>query len=114
MDLSIRALRNVSGYLAGNGQDVREYRFALWSRVARIGAIFFGVLLAVPFVFGSLRSSGAGARSVLGLVLGLAWFMLQKMVENGTQAFDLNPVLLAWVPTLALGGLVTVMLARLR
>lgn len=114
MDLSVRALRNLIGYLVANRQDVHEYRFALWSRVARTCAIFFGVLLAVPFVFGSLRSSGAGARSVLGLVLGLAWFMLQKMVENGTQAFDLDPVLLAWVPTLALALLVGGMLVRLR
>jgi lipopolysaccharide export system permease protein len=114
MDLSVRALRNLIGYLSANRQDVREYQFALWSRVARTAAIFFGVLLAVPFVFGSLRSSGAGARGVLGLALGLTWFMLQKVVENGTQAFSLDPVLLAWAPTLALGVLVTVLLVRLR
>jgi lipopolysaccharide export system permease protein len=114
MDLSVRALSSVITYLTANGQDVREYRFALWSRVARTVAIFFGVLLALPFVFGSLRSSGAGARVVLGLALGLAWFMLQKMVENGTQAFNLDPVLLAWAPTLALALLVSVMLVRLR
>lgn len=114
MELSIRALRNLVQYLSANGQDVREYRFALWSRVARTCAIFFGVLLAVPFVFGSLRSAGAGARGVLGLALGLAWFMLQKVVENGTAAFGLDPVLLAWAPTLALGVLVGAMMARLR
>jgi len=114
MDLSVRALQNVIDYLSANGQDVHEYRFALWSRVARCCAIFFGVLLAVPFVFGSLRSAGAGARGVLGLALGLAWFMLEKVVENGTAAFGLDPVLLAWAPTLALAVLVSAMLVRLR
>lgn len=114
MDLSVRALRNVVEYLAANGQDTRQYRFALWSRLARTCAIFFGVLLAVPFVFGSLRSAGAGARGVLGLALGLAWFMLQKMVENGTAAFNLDPMLLAWAPTLALALLVGALLVRLR
>jgi len=114
MDLSIRSLQNVVDYLTANGQDVREYRFALWSRVARTCAIFFGVMLAVPFVFGSLRSAGAGARGVLGLTLGLAWFMLQKMTENGTAAFGLDPVLLAWAPTLALGALVGALMLRLR
>jgi lipopolysaccharide export system permease protein len=114
MDLSVRALRNVVGYLTANGQDVRGYEFALWSRVSRTFAIFFGVLLAVPFMFGSLRSAGAGARGVLGLGLGLTWYMLQKMVENGTQAFGLDPVLLAWAPTLALGALVGTLFLRLR
>jgi lipopolysaccharide export system permease protein len=114
MDLSVRALRNVVTYLVANHQDVREYQFAMWSRIARTSAIFFGVLLAVPFVFGSLRSAGAGARGVLGFALGLAWFMLQKMVENGTLAFGLDPVLLAWVPTLCLALLVCGLLVRLR
>lgn len=114
MDLSVRALRQVVGYLQGNGQDAREHRFALWSRVARSVAVFFAVLLAVPFVFGSLRSSGAGARGVLGLALGLAWFMLQKVVENGTRAFALDPVLLAWTPTALLAMTVGVLLWRLR
>ena len=114
MDLSIRALRNVIGYLSANGQDVHDYRFALWSRVARCAAIFFGVLLAVPFVFGSLRSAGAGARGVLGLALGLSWFMLEKVVQNGTAAFGLDPVLLAWAPTGALGLLVGTLLLKMR
>lgn len=114
MDLSVRALHGLIGYLQSNGQDVREYRFALWSRVARTAAIFFGVLLALPFVFGSLRAAGAGARTALGLALGVSWFMLQKMVENGTRAFDLDPVLLAWAPTAALALGVGVMVFRLR
>jgi lipopolysaccharide export system permease protein len=114
MDLSVRALQSVIGYLKANGQETREYRFAMWSRVARTCAIFFGVLLALPFVFGSLRASGAGARMVLGLALGISWFMLQKMIENGTQAFGLDPVLLAWTPTLVLALAVGVMVVRLR
>lgn len=114
MQLSIRALRNVMSYVEANGQPTREFRFALWSRIARTAAIFFGVLLAVPFAFGSLRASGAGARSVLGLGLGITWFMLQKMVENGTSAFALDPVLLAWVPTGVLAIAVSTMLVRMR
>lgn len=114
MELSIRALRNLIAYREANGQDVREYRFALWSRVARTVAIFFGVLLALPFVFGSLRASGGGARTVLGMGLGVSWFMLQKMIENGTQAFGLDPVLLAWAPTLLLATTVGVLVLRLR
>ena len=114
MQLSVRALRNVIAYLKGNGQEARQFTFALWSRVARTAAIFFGVLLAVPFAFGSLRASGAGARSVLGLALGITWFMLQKMTENGTLAFSLDPMLLAWLPTGLLAIVVSAMLVRLR
>jgi lipopolysaccharide export system permease protein len=68
----------------------------------------------LPFVFGSLRSAGAGARAALGLVLGLGYFLLQQMVESGTLAFTLPPFLLAWVPTALLAAVVTALVARLR
>ncbi|MEP7311178.1 MAG: LPS export ABC transporter permease LptG [Pseudomonadota bacterium] len=112
--LSVRALRNVVAYLGNNAQDTRIYQFALWSRIAKVCAIFFAVLLALPFVFGSLRSSGAGARMTLGLVLGMGYFLLEKMVESGTVAFGLDPVPLAWAPTAVLAALVSVLVLRLR
>jgi len=112
--MSARALRQFVSYLRANGQDAHVFEFALWSRLAKVAAVFFAAMLAVPFVFGSLRSSGAGARATQGLVLGMGYFLLQKMVESGTLAFSLDPVLLAWVPTLLLGGTVSVLVLRMR
>lgn len=111
--MSLRALGSLVSYLRSNGQDAHSYEFSLWSRTARIVAVFFAVLLALPFVFGSLRASGAGARATLGLVLGLGYFLLQQMVESGTLAFALPPLLLAWVPTAVLAVVVSVLVARL-
>ena len=113
-DLSMRQLSRAIGYLASNGQETRAHRFALWSIAARIAAIPFAVLLALPFLFGSLRASGSGAKATLGLVIGLAYFILQRMVESGTIAFALDPVLLAWLPTAILAAAVVVLLWRLR
>jgi lipopolysaccharide export system permease protein len=72
------------------------------------------VLLAIPFVLGSLRSAGAGTRMLMGLIVGVALFLLQKLIESGTQVFDLNPVLLAWLPTALLATVTLVLLARAR
>ena len=66
--------------------------FAFWSRIARTVAIVFAVLLAIPFVLGSLRSSGAGTRTLMGLLLGICFFLLQRLIESGTVVFDLNPL----------------------
>jgi len=112
--MSVRALRGLVGYLRSNGQQTRGFEFALWSRIAKVFAVFFATLLALPFVFGSLRSAGAGSRATLGLILGLGYFMLQKMVESGTLAFALDPLLLAWAPTLLLASVVGVLVLRLR
>ena len=112
--MSVRALRSLVSYLRGNGQDAHGFEFALWSRLAKLVAVFFASLLGLPFVFGSLRSAGAGARAALGLVLGLGYFLLQQMVESGTLAFTLPPLLLAWVPTALLAAVVSTLVARLR
>jgi lipopolysaccharide export system permease protein len=113
MQLSQRELRGAIAHLRANGQDVRHYRFAFWSKLAGLVALPLAVLLAVPFLFGSLRSAEAGARAMLGLALGLGYFILQRMVESGTLAFGLDPLLLAWLPVTLLAVVVTALLARI-
>ena len=70
------------------------------------------MLLAIPFVLGSLRSAGAGTRMMLGLILGISFFLLQRLIESGTIVFDLNPVVLAWLPTALLAAVTVGLLAR--
>jgi lipopolysaccharide export system permease protein len=113
-ELSLRELRSAISYLQSSGQESRQYRFAFWSIVARVVAMPLAVLLAVPFLFGSLRASGNGARVTFGLILGMGYFILQRMVASGTIAFGLDPLLLAWMPTAVLALAVTVLMARLR
>ena len=33
------------------------------------------------------------------LLLGIGFFLLQRLIESGTLVFDLNPIILAWMPT---------------
>jgi lipopolysaccharide export system permease protein len=113
-ELSLRELHSAISYLQANGQQARRYRFAFWSIVARVVAIPLAVLLALPFLFGSLRASGNGARATFGMVLGMGYFILQRMVASGTIAFGLDPLLLAWIPTVVLALAVTVLIARVR
>lgn len=101
-------------HLEANGLDARRATYALWMRIARSVAIVTAVLLALPFVFGSLRGAGAGARTTLGMVIGISFFLLQRMLESGAVVFDANPVLMAWIPTALMGGLAVLLLARSR
>jgi lipopolysaccharide export system permease protein len=112
--LTGRALWRLISYFRSNGLDTREYVFAFWSRIARTVAIAFCVLLAIPFVLGSLRSSGTGTRMLMGLLLGVGFFLLQRLIESGTIVFNLNPVVLAWLPTTLLALVTVTLLARAR
>jgi lipopolysaccharide export system permease protein len=113
-ELTSRALWQMIEYYRTNSLDASQYLFAFWSRIARTVAIAFAVLLAIPFVLGSLRSSGAGTRTMMGLLLGVCFFLLQRLIESGTIVFALNPVVLAWIPTASLAIVTILLLARAR
>lgn len=112
--LTIGALWRLIRYFHSNALDAREYVFAFWSRIARTVAIVFCALLAVPFALGSLRSAGTGTRMLIGLILGVGFFLLQRLIETGTVVFALNPVVLAWLPTALLAAVSLGLLARIR
>jgi lipopolysaccharide export system permease protein len=113
-DLSLRVLDNAIRYLGANQLDAGRYRFALWSRVARLLALPVALAFALPFGFGSLRSAGTGARTTLGLGIGIVYFFLQRMVESGALVFRIDPLLLAGLPTLLLAVAAGTLLLRAR
>jgi lipopolysaccharide export system permease protein len=112
--LTGRALWRLIKYFQSNSLDAREYIFAFWSRIARTVGVMFAVLLAIPFVLGSMRSAAVGTRMMLGLLIGIGFFLLQRLIESGTVVFQLNPLVLAWFPTALLALVTFILLVRIR
>jgi len=102
------------GFLNDNGLDSVRYQVALWTRVANVISVGVMVVLALPFVFGSLRSTGNGTRMVVGLLVGLGYYLSTKMLGSSGEVFDLDPVLVAWAPTVLLLMITAVALSRVR
>jgi lipopolysaccharide export system permease protein len=113
-DLDTRMLWGLMGHLKENGLDATPQEFAFWSRIARTTAILFTALLAVPFVFGSLRAAGAGARLLIGVLIGVTFFFVQRVLESGAVVFEASPMVLAWTPTLILAAAALLLIARTR
>jgi lipopolysaccharide export system permease protein len=101
-------------YLQRNGLDATKYLVAFWSRISAAVAVTPMCVLALPFVFGRMRSSGAGARLVFGLLVGLAYFLASRGLADGGQIYGVDPVIVAWVPTAALALATLVAVARAR
>jgi lipopolysaccharide export system permease protein len=112
--LETKVLWGLIRHLKENSLDASEQEFAFWSRIARTTAILFAALLAVPFVFGSLRAAGAGARTLMGVLIGVAFFFIQRMLESGAVVFDASPLVLAWFPTALLAMAAIGLIARTR
>ena len=71
-------------------------------------------VLALPFVFGGLRSAGTGARLLVGLVIGLSYYVIGEVLARGGEVYDLDPLVVAWAPSALLLVATLVALSRAR
>jgi lipopolysaccharide export system permease protein len=112
--LTLRGLAAYIDHLRRNSLETAPYEIGYWSRIARLFAVVVVTLLALPFVFGPLRTTGAGTRTVIGVLLGVVFFLITGTIEKGGQLFDLNPVLVGWLPTLVVGLCTLIAISRTR
>jgi lipopolysaccharide export system permease protein len=112
--LTLRGLASYIDHLRRNSLDTASYEIGYWSRIARLFAVIVVTLLALPFVFGPLRTTGAGTRTVIGVMLGVVFFLITRTIENGGQLFGLNPAMVGWLPTAAIGLCTLVAISRTR
>ncbi len=114
ISLSGKGLISYINYLKRNDLNSVRYETELWSRIAQTVTVTIMPVLALAFVFGSLRSSGAGGRLMLGVLIGLAYFLASEMLANSGQVFNLNPAIVAWVPMSFLLIVTVLALSRVR
>ena len=112
--LTLHGLSSYIDHLRRNSLETAAYEIGYWSRIARVFAVMIVTLLALPFVFGPLRTTGAGTRTVVGALLGVVFFLVTRTVENGGQLFNLNPALVGWLPTAVVGVCTLVAISRTR
>jgi lipopolysaccharide export system permease protein len=112
--LTLRGLASYIDHLRRNSLDTASYEIGYWSRIARLFAVIVVTLLALPFVFGPLRTTGAGTRTVIGVLLGVVFFLISGTVAKGGQLFGLNPALVGWLPTALIGLCTLVAISRTR
>jgi lipopolysaccharide export system permease protein len=114
LSLSARGLLGYIDYLERNQLDSTPYVTEIWYRAARTFSVLIMPILSLAFVFGSLRTGGAGSRLMIGVGIGLAYYLVNEMLANSGQVFNLNPAITTSLPTLALMLVTVIALARVR
>jgi lipopolysaccharide export system permease protein len=101
-------------HLKANNLESGAWEIAFWSRISRLVAAVVVCVFAVPFAFGPLRSAGAGARTIIGILVGVLFVLLTQTLENSGQVYGLDPLLVAWGPTALLFSVAVVAIWRTR
>lgn len=103
--LAVWNLLDYISFLKTNHQSVAQYELAFWSKVMMPLSTAVMVLLAVPFIFGPLRSSPIGGRILAGVLIGLGFYLFNQSFQHIGLVFGVLPWLAAAFPTLLFAGL---------
>jgi lipopolysaccharide export system permease protein len=100
--MSIPMLREYIRYLEANDLQASRYEMAMWQRLANIAAVPAMLLLALPFVFGPLRSGGNSARFVVGFMIGVLYILGKGALADGAHVYGAPVWLTAWLPVVVI------------
>jgi len=99
--LSTGGLLRLIRYLRQNDLDSSAYALALARKIVAPLTVMAMMLFAIPFVLGPLRNTGAGQRLFVGVLIGLAFYVVNEVTANTGQLYGWNPLVSAAAPTLA-------------
>lgn len=104
---SLAELTRSIGYARNNALDDQTLVSAWWYRFTFPLKVLSLALLALPFAFGNLRSGGFAKRVFMGMLLGIAFYFLQRTVANLFETLHWNLAVAHLLPPalLALTGM---------
>lgn len=112
--LPLWKLDSYISYLKENGLDASQYQLALWSKLVMPFTIMAMVLIAIPFVFVSPRHTPIGKQILVGFLVGISFFVLNKLMGQVGLVYHLHPLLVVSVPTALILVIASFSLGRLR
>jgi lipopolysaccharide export system permease protein len=101
-------------YLRQNRLDSTPYEVAFWQRLTMPASTWVMLLLAIPFLFGRQREGGAGRRLFIGLLLGVSFVLIMRVMTHMGMVYDLPPWLAASAPLWLFLALAVIALSRTR
>jgi len=98
--LSATHLYDQIQYLKDNQLDSRRIELAFWVKIASPLSTLVMLMLSLPFVFSSQRSGGAGQKIFIGIMLGIVYVLLNKVLTQLALANGVSPAFSALLPLL--------------
>jgi lipopolysaccharide export system permease protein len=113
-DISMRNLHYYTNYLEEQNLKASNYSLAFWQKILQPLATASLALIAISFVFGPLRSVTMGQRIFTGVVFGIGFLLLQKLLGPSSLVFGFAPLIAVMIPILLCIGLGVYLLNKAR
>jgi lipopolysaccharide export system permease protein len=96
--LSGSALRKIIAHQQKNALKSDKFELAYWKRFSVPISTLVMLILSMPFLFGSQRGGGTGQRVFIGIVVGIAFFLLNRVLNELGIVYGVAPFISAFLP----------------
>ena len=90
-------LKNIS-YLDMNNLDASTQKKIFWDKIFKPFSTIIMLFLSMPFIFGRHRSSNLSQRVVLGVFIGVAFFIVSSILPNLGMVLGATPLISVLLP----------------
>lgn len=101
--MSMVNLFNQISYLETNQLDSSPIKLALWMKITNPVSTLVMLMLSLPFVFASQRGGSVGQKMFIGILLGIGYFLLNRLVTHVGLANGLSPAVSTLIPLILFG-----------
>jgi lipopolysaccharide export system permease protein len=98
-NLSLVDLQQYIEFLKKNNQKSQVFQLAFWGRVVNPLITFVMLLLSAPIVIGIRRGVSTGSRMMIGVIIGMGFNIVDRIVGHIGLIYDYNPALVAVMPS---------------
>lgn len=85
-------------FMQANNLQINQVSFSFFQRLFQPLATMVMICLAVPFIFGPLRSSSMGLRMLVGILLGFVFYTFNQFLGPFSMVYQMQPVVAAVLP----------------
>jgi lipopolysaccharide export system permease protein len=98
--MSLTKLHSFITFRHQNGLDAGLYEFEFWKRLLQPFATVVMIFLAVPFIFGPLRTVSMGLRILSGVIVGFGFYIMNQFFGPLSLVYQIPAFLAAALPTI--------------
>lgn len=110
--LSVWGLYRYIRFMGRSGQDAGRYEVAFWGKLVQPLLILAMIFVAIPVLLGSARTSGTGIKVFVGIVIGIAFYLVSRSFAFLSLLYGMNPAVAALAPPLLFAGAALLLLRR--
>ncbi len=113
-EMNLIRLQKVIYYQNHNALRSADYALNFWQRIFAPLTACVMMFLAIPFIFGPLRSATMGLRLVAGVSLGFLFYIVNQFIGPFCLLYQIPPMFAALIPLLLFSGLGFVLMRRVK